>query len=273
MITFPPCKINLGLNILRRRDDGYHDIETCYYPVPWTDVLEIIRSDAFHFGVSGLPIPGTAAENLCVRAYEILQEDFKIGPVKMHLHKTIPMGAGLGGGSSDAAHALHLLNQLFNLGLSNERLVKYAASLGSDCAFFISGKPAFATGRGERLREIKVGFNNEFLVILVPEIHIATATAYAGVTPAQPAVSCDRIVSEIPVREWKNILKNDFEGSVFRQHPLIGRIKQSLYDAGASYAGMSGSGAAVFGIFDRPVQLPEELRRYQSWSGAIVGKS
>jgi len=269
MIAFPPCKINLGLNILRRRIDGYHDIETCFYPVPWTDVLEIIRGDTFDFAASGLPIPGAAADNLCVRAYELLRKDFGIGPVKIHLHKVIPMGAGLGGGSSDAAHALKLLNQIFELNLDDERLTAYASALGSDCAFFISGKPAFGTGRGEQLRKIDVRLEKESLVIIVPDIHIATASAYAGVMPAQPALSCDRIVCEMAVGEWKHHLRNDFEGPVFRQHPVIGRIKQSLYDAGARYACMSGSGAAVFGIFSEPVELPEELRQYRSWSGPL----
>lgn len=272
MIAFPPCKINLGLNILRRRTDGYHDIETCFYPVPWTDILEIIRSDTFDFAVSGLPVPGPAADNLCVRAYEIFEKDFRIGPVKMHLHKTIPMGSGLGGGSSDAAHALRLLNRLFSLDLSNERLVEYASLLGSDCAFFISGEPAFGTGRGEHLQELRVNLENEFLAIIVPEIQVATAAAYAEVTPSQPAIPCDRVVSEMPVSEWKHNLGNDFEASVFRQHPVIGRIKQSLYDAGASYAGMSGSGAAIFGIFDHPVQLPDDLMQYKSWTGASISE-
>lgn len=269
MIAFPPCKINLGLNILRRRADGYHDIETCFYPVPWTDILEIIRSDTFDFAVSGLPVPGPVADNLCVRAYEILEKDLKIGPVKMHLHKTIPMGAGLGGGSSDAAHVLRLLNELFMVNLGNERLKEYASLLGSDCAFFISGKPAFATGRGEQLQELTVDLENEFLVIIAPEIHVATAAAYANVTPGRPDIPCNRIVSEMPVSEWKNNLRNDFEASVFRQHPIIDHIKQSLYHAGASYAGMSGSGAAVFGIFDQPVELPKELTQYKSWSGPV----
>lgn len=269
MIAFPPCKINLGLNILHKRADGYHNIETCFYPVPWVDVLEVIRSDAFAFGVSGLPVPGLAADNLCVRAYEILRKDFGIGPVKMHLHKTIPMGAGLGGGSSDGAHALRLLNQLFALDLSNERLVEYASLLGSDCAFFISRQPAFGTGRGEQLRELRVHPENEFLVIIVPEIHVTTAAAYADVAPGQPPISCHRIVSEMPVREWRHNLKNDFEVSVFRQYPVVGRIKQLLYDAGASYASMSGSGAAVFGIFEQPVRLPDELKQYKSWAGPL----
>src|SRR5690606_32322710 len=161
------------------------------------------------------------------------------------------------------------LNQLFNLGLSNDRLVEYATLLGSDCAFFISGLSAFGTGRGEQLREIEVKLRDEFLMIIVPDIHVSTAAAYADVTPGQPAISCDRIVSEMPIGEWKYNLKNDFESSVFRQHPAIGRVKQLLYDAGARYASMSGSGAAVFGIFEEPTQMPDELKQYKSWTGGM----
>lgn len=267
MLAFPPCKINLGLSIIRRRDDGYHDVDTCFYPVPWTDILEVIASDRFDFTYSGLPVPGAAADNLCVRAYGLLEKDFGIGPVKMHLHKCIPMGAGLGGGSSDAAHTLLLLNEAFRLGLGIDALLDYASVLGSDCAFFISGRPAHGTGRGDQLTPVEVALGDKFMVIVAPDIHIATAAAYADVIPGQSSTACAQVVSGMPVREWKHHLHNDFEGSLFRKHPEIGRIKQSLYDAGAGYAAMSGSGAAVFGIFEQPVPLPDALRQYTSWCG------
>lgn len=269
MIAFPPCKINLGLNILRRRADGYHDIETCFYPVPWTDVLEVIRSEAFSFAVTGLPIPGAVADNLCVRAYEIIHRDFDIGPVAMHLHKVVPLGAGLGGGSSDAAHALLLINQVFGLGLDNDKLTEYASGLGSDCAFFISEKPAMGTGRGDQLREINVSLAQKFLVLVAPGIHVSTADAYAGITPALAENSPAHVISEVPLAEWKDHIKNDFEFSVIARYPVVGTIKQLLYDTGALYAAMSGSGSAVFGIYDQPVSIPDELKQYTLWSGTL----
>lgn len=267
MLAFPPCKINLGLSIIGRRADGYHDIETCFYPVPWTDILEIVVSDKFDFTLSGRPVPGGVADNLCVRAYELIAKDFDIGPVKMHLHKCIPMGAGLGGGSSDAAHTLRLLSEVFNLNLRDDTLRRYASALGSDCAFFVSGKPARGMGRGDQLTEVDVTLGDKFMVIVAPDIHISTAAAYADVVPGPPTAPCARVVSGMPVHEWKDHLKNDFETPLFRKHPEIARIKKVLYDAGARYAAMSGSGAAVFGIFDQSVPLPDELQQYYSWHG------
>ncbi|MFO7258185.1 MAG: 4-(cytidine 5'-diphospho)-2-C-methyl-D-erythritol kinase [Bacteroidota bacterium] len=269
MIAFPPCKINLGLNVIRKRDDGYHDIETVFCPVPWTDALEVVRSESFSFTLSGLPVAGASDQNLCVKAYELLKEKHGIGPVSMHLHKAIPMGAGLGGGSSDAAHTLKLLDAVFELKLGKEKLLHYASLLGSDCPFFVYEKPAVGKGRGEILQEIAVPITNKFLVIVVPDVHISTAAAYGGVVPVMPERGCADMVSTVPVNQWKHYLVNDFEKSVIQTHPVIGRVKMEMYDYGAEYAAMSGSGSAVYGIFDRPVELPASLSRYPHWSGFL----
>jgi 4-diphosphocytidyl-2-C-methyl-D-erythritol kinase len=269
MIAFPPCKINLGLNVIRKRDDGYHDIETVFCPVPWTDALEVIRSESFRFTLSGLPIAGTPEDNLCVKAYKLLQEKHGIGPVSMHLHKVIPMGAGLGGGSSDAAHTLRLLDTVFDLKLEVNELSYYASLLGSDCPFFIRGKPAIGKRRGELLSDIHLSLGNKFIVIVVPDVHVSTAMAYQGVVSSTPERAGSKVVAEVPLNQWKHYLSNDFEKSVMQAYPVIGRIKMTLYDSGALYAAMSGSGSAVYGIFDRPVELPRSLSRFRHWSGFL----
>lgn len=239
MIAFPPCKINLGLNVVRKRSDGYHDIETCFYPVPWTDILEVIPSDKFEFTMSGNSIPGN--DNLCVKAYDLL----KPPPARIHLHKIIPTGAGLGGGSSDAAWTLRLLNDVFNLGLKNEDLKRHAAKLGSDCSFFIDDVPMIGSGRGEVLLPANVNLKGKFIVIVKPDVHVSTVEAYSGIVPKESTLD----IETVPFDEWRNHLKNDFEESIFRKHPAIAVIKDGLYRAGANYASMSGSGSAVFGIF------------------------
>ncbi len=268
MVVFPHCKINLGLHVISKRDDGYHNIETCFYPVPWRDVLEIIKSNQFSFSQSGLKIPGNAGENLCVKAYQLLQKDFNLTPVQIHLHKVIPTGAGLGGGSSDAAFTLRALNYIFNLNLSQTALKSYAAQLGSDCTFFIDDKPMLASGRGEILSETSLSLKGKYLEIIKPEIHVSTAEAYAGVKPKQPAQSIFKIISE-PILFWKDSLSNDFEESVFKKHAVIKETKEKLYQYGASYASMSGSGAAVFGVFDSPVDL-KNLFEGVYWGGELA---
>ena len=269
MISFPPCKINVGLNVVLKRADGYHEIETCFYPLPWTDILEIIISDTLEFTQSGLPIPGSSTDNLCVKAYELLRKDFNLKPVKIHLHKIIPTGAGLGGGSSDAAHTLRLLNEIFNLGIAHAQLKEYASRLGSDCAFFIEDKPMLGTGRGEILEETKVILKGKYIVVVKPEIHISTAEAYASITPA---LSANRVrdVVEMEISNWKNLLINDFENPVFKKYPQIGEIKNKFYSQGALYASMSGSGSSVFGIFEKPVDLKEFFPDYTYWSGELA---
>jgi 4-diphosphocytidyl-2-C-methyl-D-erythritol kinase len=268
MVVFPHCKINLGLQIVSKRSDGYHNIETCFYPVPWTDILEIIKSETFAFSSSGISIPGMEDDNLCIKAYQLLQNDFGLSPVHIHLHKVIPTGAGLGGGSSDAAFTLRALNSIFNLKLSLHQLREYASRLGSDCSFFIEDKPMLGTGRGEELSPASVNLKGLFLVLVKPEIHISTAEAYAGIKPQQPSVSLQEILLA-PVTDWRNILVNDFEQSVFEKHPTISSIKDGMYRQGALYASMSGSGAAVFGIFNSYVDLKNTFNGMTYWSGAL----
>jgi 4-diphosphocytidyl-2-C-methyl-D-erythritol kinase len=268
MVSFPPCKINLGLHIIRKRADGFHDLETCFYPVPWTDILEVIPSDSLSFTSSGIAIPGNAEDNLCLKAYELLKNDFDLAPVNIHLHKIIPTGAGLGGGSSDAAHTIRLLNIVFKLNLTVDTMMNYAAKLGSDCAFFIQDKPMMGTGRGEILKEFPLSLRGKFMVLIKPNVHVSTAEAYAGISPHQPETDLQHILERQVLPEWKTSLKNDFEESVFHKYPVIASIKENLYNHGAIYACMSGSGASVFGIFEKKIMLniPSE---YTSWSGLL----
>ena len=252
MLSFPNCKINLGLHILGKRDDGFHNLETVFYPVPFKDALELIPSTntGIEFTATGLAVDGNAADNLCVKAYHLLKKDFpEIPTIKIHLHKAIPLGAGLGGGSADAAFMLKLLNEKFKLNLSTDQLINYALQLGSDCPFFIINKPCLATGRGEMLEEIAVDLSAYKIVLINPGIHINTGWAFSNITPAQPARSIKEIIQQ-PVNTWKDELKNDFESAVFTAHPAIKEIKEALYTQGAVYAAMSGSGSTVFGIFE-----------------------
>lgn len=268
MVAFPHCKINLGLHVIKERDDGYHDIETCFYPVPWTDILEVIKADEFSFSSSGTAVPGKEEDNLCIKAYKLLQNQFNLAPVKIHLHKVLPMGAGLGGGSSDAAFTLRLLDSVFDLKLSVKQLQEFASRLGSDCAFFVDDKPMIGSGRGEVLSRTEVSLKGYYLVLVKPDIHVSTAEAYAGVKPASPAMLLDEVLAR-PIEEWKNFLFNDFEKSVFNKYPAIAQIKDELYAQGALYASMSGSGSSVFGIFKSPVELADKFKGMQYWSGQL----
>lgn len=255
MISFPNAKINLGLNIVSKRPDGYHNIESCFYPVPLKDALEIIESDQFQFTTSGLEIPGSSDHNLCTKAYQLLKERFNIPPVHIHLHKVIPMGAGLGGGSADGAFTLKMLNEKFDLKLSTCELQDLAGKLGSDCPFFIENKPVYVTDTGTTFSPVVLSLAGKFIAIKHPGIHVGTKEAYAGVTPKSSQISIPELISR-PITEWKEVLKNDFEDSIFTSYPAIKEIKDLLYHLGAVYASMSGSGSAVFGIFeDYPVDL------------------
>jgi 4-diphosphocytidyl-2-C-methyl-D-erythritol kinase len=269
MVNFPPCKINLGLNILSKRPDGYHNLETCFFPLPWTDILEIIPSDVSIFSSSGNAIPGRAEENLCLKAYSLLKKDFDLPPVKIHLHKIIPTGAGLGGGSSDAASTLRLLNAIFELNISAANLMSYAASVGSDCAFFIHDKPMLGLGRGEVLTEIDIRLKGKFLMLVNPQIHVATAEAFATVKPNKPEFSLQHVLTTHALNDWKDAVKNDFEESVFEKHPEIKNIKEKMYSLGAIYASMSGSGSSVFGIFDSPIEAEKNFSGQTKWSGIL----
>lgn len=250
MINFPNAKINLGLHITAKRKDGYHDLETCMMPVPLYDALEMIPSKKMVFESTGLSIPGDSKDNLILKAYHLLKKDFNdLPPIHIHLHKNIPMGAGLGGGSADAAFALTLMNQLFDLYLEDWFLEEYAAKLGSDCAFFIQNTPKIATGRGEILEHIDLDLKSKHVLLINPNIHIGTKEAYSGVTPKASPVVLKKVLSDR--QRWKNELVNDFEASIFPKYPEIADIKNKLYDMGAFYASMSGSGSTVFGLFDQ----------------------
>lgn len=255
MIAFPNCKINLGLNILKKRPDGYHDLETIFYPLPYTDVLEVIenknpgRSSGLPFTTSGSEVPGKPASNLCVKAYRILKKDFPDLPaVHIHLHKLIPAGAGLGGGSADASFTLRLLNQVLHLSLSNEQLIDYAAHLGSDCPFFIINKPCFARGRGEILEEIDLDLSSYKIVLVNPSIHIDTGRAFLNIHPEIPETSLKELIQR-PIKRWKDDICNDFEKVFFPKYRELVDIKDYLYANGALYSSMSGSGSTVFGLF------------------------
>lgn len=261
MITFPNAKINIGLNILSKREDGYHNLQTIFYPVGIKDALEIINAgeqqqEVVAFTGSGLPVQGRAEDNLCIKAFYLLQKDFpQLTAVKMHLHKTIPMGAGMGGGSADAAFALQLLNDKFKLNLSLQELVNYALQLGSDCPFFLLNQPCYATGRGEIMEPVSADLSVFQILIINPGIHINTAKAFSQIETGKNTTDLRTLVAQ-PIDQWRHTVVNDFESSVFAQYPNIADIKDELYRSGALYASMSGSGSTVYGIFakgDQPV--------------------
>jgi 4-diphosphocytidyl-2-C-methyl-D-erythritol kinase len=255
MLLFPNCKINLGLHILRKRDDGFHDLETVFYPLPLQDGLEIIQHSHpvtdINFTTSGLQVQGNLSDNICVKAYRLLKKDLpQLPAIKMHLHKNIPMGAGLGGGSADGAFTLLLLNKKFNLELTEEVLISYALQLGSDCPFFIINKPCFATGRGEQMEPVLLDLSAYQLVVVNLQIHINTGWAFSQIKPSGNRPSLKEIITQ-PIEEWKDNLKNDFEEAVFSHHPDIKNCKETLYKQGALYASMTGSGSTVFALFPK----------------------
>jgi len=251
MIAYPNAKINLGLNVVSKRLDGFHDIQTLFVPYfGLSDVLEVVFADEPTIYKYGLSYPGNPKDNLCFKAYQLMAAKYGIGPVGIYLYKNIPVGAGLGGGSADAAFTLKLINDLFKLNLSNEELAADAALLGSDCAFFIHNRPMLAQGRGEILSDCQLQLDDYRIELVTLPIHVSTSEAYKGIVPAQPALSISQIVS-FPMEQWRYFLVNDFEKSVFAAHPEIAAAKQSLYDRGAIYASMSGSGSSVYGIFKK----------------------
>ncbi|WP_422359798.1 4-(cytidine 5'-diphospho)-2-C-methyl-D-erythritol kinase [Reichenbachiella sp.] len=254
MIAFPNAKINIGLNITSKRADGYHNLSSCFLPIDWKDALEIVPTDQFEFTSSGLDIPGDSSGNLCVKAYNLLKEKHNIPPVKMHLHKVIPMGAGLGGGSADGAFALKLLNDQFEIGLANDELEAYAKTLGADCPFFIDNKPKLVTGIGEVMEDVTVDLSGYSMVVVFPGIHVSTKTAFAGINPKEPSYDLKTILQQ-PPKNWQGTIINDFEKTVFAAHPEILKIKEQLLQQGAAYASMTGTGSAVFGVFGEGVNL------------------
>lgn len=256
MVSFPNAKINLGLHITEKRPDGFHNIESCFYPVQWCDALEILPSKKIVFNSSGIEIPGEAQNNLCVKVYEVLKKEFNLPPIEIHLLKNIPIGAGLGGGSADAAFAIKLLNHLFDLKLSISQMENYLRPLGSDCAFFVNNKPVLAHQKGDQFSEISLSIKEYFIAIVYPQVHISTKEAYSGVVPHLPKISIKEIISS-GIKEWKDLLKNDFENSLFPKYPILKEIKESLYSKGALYSSMTGSGSAVYGIFKERTALKD----------------
>lgn len=269
MITFPCAKINLGLNIVSKRPDGYHNLETVFYPIPLTDALEIKYMDEkfpsespCDLKITGNDIDCNEEDNLVIKAYQLLAADFQLPRVHAHLVKRIPTQAGLGGGSSDAAYMIRLLDERFRLNIGIPEMERYAAKLGADCAFFITADPSYAEGIGDVLMPVDVpgaGLGGYYLAVVKPSVAVSTRDAYAAIVPKTPAKCCRDIVRQ-PIETWKDELVNDFEDPIFAMHPELAAIKQSLYDAGAVYAAMSGSGSALFGIFrEQPTGLEKEF--------------
>ncbi len=264
MITYPNAKINIGLSITERRPDGYHNIESVFYPINLQDAVEIKTIEGeepqggYKLKVSGTILDGTPDDNLVVKAYQLLRKDFNFPAQKIHLYKHIPVGAGLGGGSSDAAAIIKMLNEKFALGLTSEQMQNYAVQIGADCPFFINNTPVFATGIGNIFTPIELSLHGKTILLVKPDIFVSTRDAYALVKPSPAAIPLTEAIKQ-PISEWKQIITNDFEKSVFAKYPEIAAIKDKLYDMGALYASMSGSGSAVYGIFDSPIEYADEI--------------
>ena len=264
MLVFPNAKINLGLQITEKLSNGYHAINSCMYPIPLKDALEFIPAKKkTSFSSSGSSIPSDGKDNLVLRAYKLLKKDFQLPEIDIHLHKNIPIGAGLGGGSADAASMLKALNEYYQLFLDDSILEDYAAQLGSDCPFFISNQPALVSGTGTELEPFDLDLSGLFIVLIHPGLHISTQEAYAGVLPKQPASRIKDVLESKDFSFWKTDLINDFEDSVFQKFPLLSQIKEILYNHGAVYAAMSGSGSSVFGLFElKPADIPELKEKF-----------
>lgn len=256
MLAFANAKINLGLNVTEKRPDGYHNLETVFYPVKIYDTIEITDADTTFCEIRGVAIPGDTKDNLCRQAYDLLKKDVDLPPQQITLLKNIPVGAGLGGGSADAAFLIKLLNTKFQLGLSTSQMQDYARKLGADCAFFIENIPVYATDRGDQFSPLAIDLSAYSTVLVKPPVHVSTADAFGGLMPSRPAVNVKELMG-LPPDQWKDVLKNDFEETIFLKYPEIARLKASLYHAGATFALMSGSGSSVFAIFDRAVSLPD----------------
>jgi 4-diphosphocytidyl-2-C-methyl-D-erythritol kinase len=272
MILFPKAKINLGLSITGKRPDGYHNIETIFYPVNICDALEFVEVGNIAtpdlLTVTGIDTGSLSDDNLVMKALKLLRSKYSFSPLKIHLHKAIPTGAGLGGGSSDASFMLKSVNRHFGLYITNDELRSMALSLGSDCPFFLECEPSFASGRGEILKQLNLDLGSYFLVLLNPGIGVNTREAYQNCSPEPSRHNlCD--IEKVEINEWKNFLFNDFEKYVFRKHPLIGELKEDLYQSGALYSSMSGSGSSVYGIFEQKPLLPGNLTDYLIWEGPM----
>lgn len=269
MICFPNAKINLGLNVVSKRPDGYHNIETVFYPIPVKDALEIVEAEKLSFTQTGIQVDAPMEKNLVIKALNLLKKQYEIPPLEIHLLKTIPFGAGLGGGSADAAFMLKLVNDFCKLDIQADELEKLAASIGADCPFFIRNTPVFATGTGNIFEPVDhLSLKGYHFCLIKPDVAVSTPEAYSLVTPTAPEISLKEIVNR-PVAEWKHLMANDFEKSVFTKYPVIGEIKDELYKAGAVYASMSGSGSSVFGLFETPTRLKEQFADCFVWEGQL----
>ncbi|MDR0429198.1 MAG: 4-(cytidine 5'-diphospho)-2-C-methyl-D-erythritol kinase [Tannerellaceae bacterium] len=268
MICFPNAKINLGLNVVGRRQDGYHDIETIFYPVPVRDALEVVESETFSFRQSGIPVDAPLEKNLVMRAMNLIEARYSLPALGVHLLKEIPFGAGLGGGSSDGAYMLKLLNDFCRLGIPTDELEQMAAELGADCPFFIQNQPVFASGTGNVFEKVTLSLRGYYLCLVKPDVAVSTSDAYGMITPRRPEVSL-REIAERPVRDWRGVMANDFEACVFPVYPLIEEVKEALYEAGALYASMTGSGSSVFGLFDKAIDLRKRFPSFFVWEGVL----
>jgi 4-diphosphocytidyl-2-C-methyl-D-erythritol kinase len=255
MLTFPNAKINIGLYVTEKRSDNFHNLETVFVPIPWTDILEIVPSKTTQLEISGLPVPGNVHENILLKAYALVKADYDIPPVKINLHKQIPIGAGLGGGSSDAVSCLLNLNKQFSLDVSEDKLLEYALKLGSDCPFFLKNTTQFAKGRGEIMQNLDMNLSGKFILVVFPALHISTKAAFENIVPKSANFDLKNLPN-IPIAQWNKYISNDFEPFVFQHYPHLDAIKKDIIQAGAKYAAMSGSGSAIYGIFD---QKPENI--------------
>lgn len=267
MIIFPNAKINLGLLITQKREDGFHNISSCFYPVNWTDILEVLPAKETKFTSSGLQIPEDGQDNLCLRAYKLLKQDFDLAPVHIHLHKVIPIGAGLGGGSADASFTLKTLNTLFSLNLTNQDLENYARQLGSDCAFFIENTAKYCFEKGDMFEKISLDLKDFHTVLVFPKIHISTAEAYQNIKPRKSPIDLKSFLENENIENWKNKIKNDFEESLFLKYPILQEIKTELYEKyGAKYASMTGSGSTMYAFFEeKPILEESFIEKYLVW--------
>lgn len=272
MIYFSPAKINLGLQITGKRPDGFHNLRSLMYPIPLYDLIEISQLPGqdrpVQFTQSGISAESAPENNLCIKAWELMRSAVNLPPVAMHLHKQIPVGAGLGGGSSNASTVLKALNTLVHKPLPDELLADFAARLGSDCPFFLQAAPMMVEGRGELLSHVTISLERHYLILLFPELHISTAEAYSMVKPVKPEKHLRQLIGA-PVHDWKDSLKNDFEPSLFEHYPLLHELKRSLYATGALYASVSGSGSSLYGIFENCPVLPGEIRELVTWQGFL----
>jgi 4-diphosphocytidyl-2-C-methyl-D-erythritol kinase len=273
MIAFPNAKINIGLNILNKREDGYHNIESIFYPVGWRDALEVTKASQFELKATGLIINGKLESNLIYKAYELLKSHIpKSQNFCFHLHKVIPMGAGLGGGSSDGAFALKLIKDFFNLNLPLKTLEALAEKLGSDCPFFIQNKPVFSHDRGIKFEPISLDLSSYYVVIINPNIHIGTAEAYSLIQPKKTNLLLKESILK-PIEDWKELIVNDFEAPLMLKYPLLSILKSKLYEMGAIYASMTGSGSSMYGIFNKEIELNQTFTEFTVWQGKLSNAS